>query len=272
MAALGTAAAHSTNLAFERVVLPRIFFKPCALSLCTILTAVEFATCHLAQEFNLPVLVGTVECPPEVAEYALESWSPRVFALSIISWVIPKGLRLFVPRIEGFPPFTQFGHGMHSITFAFSSTIQRYRLGVRLSGMKWVSLVLLTLAPAVCAQDFERPHWTRDKPFVLLTAATFASAVGDTETTQAVREKYSCPGCRFIEYNPLARPFVNQRATQYAVWTATAGGASWLGWKMKHSRKAWVRKIWWLPQVALIGANTWGITQNVVSLRKPMRR
>lgn len=130
-------------------------------------------------------------------------------------------------------------------------------------------LLLLLCASACAGQGIEEPpRWTRDKPFVALTTATFGSAIVDVETTQALNRKYDCLGCWREEYNPLARPFVKNRNTQYAVWNVTAGGASWLGWKMKRSDKKWVRRLWWTPQVAVLGANIWGITTNVRSLSK----
>ncbi|MCI0348221.1 MAG: hypothetical protein L0Z53_02250 [Acidobacteriales bacterium] len=134
--------------------------------------------------------------------------------------------------------------------------------------MRKLILLLALLAPLpLAAQSFEAPRQT-DKPFHILTAVAFSSAVADVETTQALRAKLERADLRHVEYNPLARPFVKHRAVQYAAWSATAGGASWLGWKMKRSRKGWIRRIWWLPQVAVIGANTWGTTQNFINLRK----
>jgi len=127
-------------------------------------------------------------------------------------------------------------------------------------------------APAKRTQFADCPRWTRDKPFLLLTLGAGLSAVGDVETTQRFRQMIQARGLEPGEVNPLARPFVANRGRQYAAWNATVAGASWLGWKMKNSKRRWVRRLWPLPQAALLGVNLTATVHNLRGMRKFQRR
>lgn len=63
------------------------------------------------------------------------------------------------------------------------------------------------------------------------------------------------------EADPFARPFVHLPTPEYyGVAITGSAAASWLGWRMKNSHNRALRKIWFLPQVAQIAANFWGIS------------
>jgi hypothetical protein len=62
-----------------------------------------------------------------------------------------------------------------------------------------------------------------------------------------------------LEHDPLAKPFTNlPRPAYIAAGEVGAAGVSFIGWKMKHSKHKWVRKIWWVPQAATISGNSYG--------------
>lgn len=51
------------------------------------------------------------------------------------------------------------------------------------------------------------------------------------------------------ELNPLFRPFAGSGAV-YAATQVGAGLFDYLGYRMMRSRRGWMRRIWWLPQLA----------------------
>lgn len=62
---------------------------------------------------------------------------------------------------------------------------------------------------------------------------------------------------RINEEDPVVKPFTNVPAPVFvAGGVAFETGVNWLAWRMGRSRR-W-HKIWWLPQVAAVGANAYG--------------
>lgn len=107
------------------------------------------------------------------------------------------------------------------------------------------------------------PRFYKDKAFVATSLLVYAAASFDMHET--MREKwfwsYSHPpqktSARFVDADPLARPFVNLPNPVYVMTGfAMATGLNWLSWKMKHSRK--FRRVWWLPQVVTMQNNVLG--------------
>jgi hypothetical protein len=69
-------------------------------------------------------------------------------------------------------------------------------------------------------------------------------------------------GCREgnIEANPLTRPF--QRSGRPIAYESTHVGltlSSFIGQKMRKSQNRVLKRLWWLPQSALLGASIYGI-------------
>ena len=118
--------------------------------------------------------------------------------------------------------------------------------------MKRLLLVLLFAVMPATAQVTAPKPW-KDKAWLTLAIASQATTTWDVEQTLAKKRL----GWR--EDNPLLRPVVNGPDWGYRTFAqAEAAGASWLGWRMKRSRK-WYRRIWWLPQGMQIGGAVTGI-------------
>jgi hypothetical protein len=95
-------------------------------------------------------------------------------------------------------------------------------------------LLLLTLCAAV-----------RDKPVMALTFAHADALFADGVVT---RRSVLHGG---EEVDPLARAFIGARPTWGRMVPVGAGfviGEAWLAERMKTSRHAWVRRVWWVPQ------------------------
>lgn len=88
----------------------------------------------------------------------------------------------------------------------------------------------------------------------LLTATHMSLAIADVYTTQQAAK---LPGWR--EINPLERPFQSHGpAIAYASNITGVMITSAVAYKMRTSH-TWLRKVWWVPQVVLIGASGWGL-------------
>lgn len=99
----------------------------------------------------------------------------------------------------------------------------------------------------------------KDKPVMLLTAASSASLMADGITTKALERR------GYQESDPIARFLIGRHPT-WARMTA-AGlplviGETWLAERMRTSRHKWERKLWWLPQTVQIGANFGSAVRN----------
>jgi hypothetical protein len=64
------------------------------------------------------------------------------------------------------------------------------------------------------------------------------------------------------EMNPLFRPFAGSNLI-YPATQVGSGLLDFLGYRMMKSKKAWVRKIWWVPQVAGTAASLFSGAHNL---------
>lgn len=103
-----------------------------------------------------------------------------------------------------------------------------------------------------------------------LNVAHTAVAFSDTYATQRTMDLCNVfAGCNpsRVEGNPLMRPFQSvgkPAAYVFTFWGTKA--ASGLAQKMRTTSSPkwrWTHKVWWLPQVALIGASIYGTQSNV---------
>ena len=107
--------------------------------------------------------------------------------------------------------------------------------------MKYYLLILLVLIVPLNLN-------AGDKQFWILTAANYASAVADTELTQACMRSGTCH-----EGNPL---LPSGRKKAYPVQLGISTITNIISYKLMKSGY----KYWYVPQVAIIGAHGVGIT------------
>jgi hypothetical protein len=89
------------------------------------------------------------------------------------------------------------------------------------------------------------------KAFIPLGAAVYTMGLLDQTATIGHGD------WRINEQDPLVKPFTQVPAPVFvAGGVAFETGVNWLAWRMGRSRR-W-HKIWWLPQVAAVGANAYG--------------
>lgn len=89
-----------------------------------------------------------------------------------------------------------------------------------------------------------------DKKWFALALGGQGAAMLDVNTTMGVAQ------CR-LEDNPLARWAVCLPSPAYvAVAVAMTSAVSLVGLEMRRSKNGWIRRLWWVPQVAQIGINT----------------
>jgi hypothetical protein len=112
------------------------------------------------------------------------------------------------------------------------------------------------IIPNAAAQPFQpvrpviaRPRETarQRKMWYALTIAGSSGAAFDAWST-----KRAVVGGYGQEANPFLRPFANSNAI-YAATQLSPAFMDYLGKKMMVSERGWVRKMWWLPQVAGAG-------------------
>lgn len=106
------------------------------------------------------------------------------------------------------------------------------------------------IEPAIVAQplkvSYTRPRETRSQrvAWYTLTAVSSGAAAFDAYSTRlAVSGNYG------TETNPFLRPFAHSNAL-YAVTQVSPAVLDYIGKRMMTSETRWVRKLWWLPQVA----------------------
>ena len=103
------------------------------------------------------------------------------------------------------------------------------------------------IRPEVAIVPVQRP--TRDRApaarrgaWLGLTIALHSSAAFDAWTT---RRRIGSGG--YHETNPLLRPFAGN-SSLYAVTQVTPAMLDFVGNRMRHSDRTWVRRLWWAPQ------------------------
>jgi hypothetical protein len=113
------------------------------------------------------------------------------------------------------------------------------------------------------------PHfkWTelpaRKRGPAILALLSFAVGVADIEFTQHCLRIETCQ-----EANPFLPP---GRPAQYAVKTAISTSFFFMGWGLRGSSHPLLRKLWWLPQAAWIGAQAYGVWTGARFYSKPGR-
>ena len=112
------------------------------------------------------------------------------------------------------------------------------------------------ILPAAPAQPFQpvKPAFTRPREtrrqrviwYSLAVAGHSGAAFDAWSTKRAVSGGYG------QESNPFLRPFANSNAI-YAATQVSPAFMDFLGKRMMVSRNSWIRKMWWVPQVAGAG-------------------
>jgi hypothetical protein len=112
------------------------------------------------------------------------------------------------------------------------------------------------IVPNASAQPFQpaRPVFTRPREtprqrkmwYALVVAGHSGAAFDAWSTKRAVSGGYG------QEANPLLRPFANSNAI-YAATQVSPAVMDFLGKRMMVSQDRWVRRLWWVPQLAGAG-------------------
>ena len=103
----------------------------------------------------------------------------------------------------------------------------------------------------------ERIAWTS------LSFGTHAAAAFDARTTRLLLERY---GGR--ELNPFLKPVASSDAGLFAVTQLSASGANYVSWRMLHSQRRWLRKLWWLPQTLSFAGSLYGGFHNLGEIHR----
>jgi hypothetical protein len=95
--------------------------------------------------------------------------------------------------------------------------------------------------------------------FALASLQTAALVYDGVTTRQFLRRGY-------VEVDPLARVFLGSRPTwgrMAPLGAVQVIGGMWLAERMATSRHVWVRRFWWLPQIAGIAGNVTATAHNI---------
>jgi len=112
------------------------------------------------------------------------------------------------------------------------------------------------VVPGLCAA-------AKNKPIVAVAAIQTAVLIADGVTTR----QYLTRG--YVEVDPFTRVLLGRKPTwarMAPLGTLQVFAGMWLAERMETSRHGWIRRLWWLPQVVGIAANT-SATANNVRLR-----
>jgi hypothetical protein len=121
--------------------------------------------------------------------------------------------------------------------------------------------VALAVQPVKAA--YTRPRETRGQRiawYSLMAAGHGAAAFDAYSTRLAISGNYG------TETNPLLRPFSHSSAL-YAVTQVSPAVMDLIGKRMMVSESRWVRKMWWLPQVAGSGFSVFAGVHNLSVVR-----
>jgi hypothetical protein len=142
----------------------------------------------------------------------------------------------------------------------------RRRISVKMFSLTWaasLALAVFACASAQAQQFSERkelpekpePIFEKHRPIAWLTLTAIGQAAALADATNTLRLRHQVPG--WVEYDPLARPFVRLPAPAYlTVAVAFTGIISVASLKMHNSSNKWERRFWWVPQAIQIGLNT----------------
>jgi len=92
--------------------------------------------------------------------------------------------------------------------------------------------------------------------WVLVGAGHSAAAFDSYSTRRAIQNGSG------RELNPLMKPFASSNALYFAT-QAQPALLDYVGLRLRHSSKSWVRRLWWVPQVAGTAASVWVGTRNM---------
>lgn len=126
----------------------------------------------------------------------------------------------------------------------------------------FIAGVVMSCGP-VRAQEFRKPieQVHPSKVWFALALTGEAMAGLDMHETKMWEGRL---GNNWAEHDPIARPFVQLPAPAlYTLGFAGSGAASLLGLHMRKSRR-W-HNVWWLPQVAQIAVNAWGLGTTIAA-------
>ena len=110
-------------------------------------------------------------------------------------------------------------------------------------------------------------HPPKTSTGLFLLNASLSSA--DVQTTFSAKSRI---GRTFYEKNPVTRPLMLSVPKAANVSLAIGGDVllADLGLRMRRSDR-WYRHVWWLPQLAVAGANAWGVNNNLALSRAHSR-
>ena len=95
---------------------------------------------------------------------------------------------------------------------------------------------------------------------IILAILGQGASAGDSAQTIHFRNYDHSHNLGWVENDPLERPIAHLPAPVYfGITSAETASCTWLGVKMRHSDHATVRKLWWVPQVAQIAGNAFGV-------------
>ena len=121
--------------------------------------------------------------------------------------------------------------------------------------MKRVLLALALLPVSLVAQ--EKPEAPKPKVAArVLTALNAAVAFADAGYTASKEHRRD-----FVEYDPLAKPFVHHTPLSLGLAGGEVIGLEWLAGRMRRSER-WHR-VWWLPQSVAITAHAYALGTTV---------
>ncbi len=103
----------------------------------------------------------------------------------------------------------------------------------------------------------ERIAWTS------LSFSTHAAAAFDARTTRLLLHRYAGR-----ELNPFLLPVAGSDAGLFAATQLGASGANYIGWRMLHSQRRWMRKLWWLPQTLSFAGSLFGGFHNLNEIHR----
>ena len=109
----------------------------------------------------------------------------------------------------------------------------------------------------------------------VIILAILGQGISVTDSAQTIMHRnYSrTHGLIWYENDPLERPIVHLPAPVYggitSAWTASCTA---LGMRMRVSNHPLVRKLWWMPQVAQIAGNAYGLGFSFTHEKRPSQR
>ena len=100
----------------------------------------------------------------------------------------------------------------------------------------------------------------KNRPIVALATIQTAALIADGVTTRQYLKR------GYVEIDPLTRILIGRRPTwarMAPLGTLQVLAGMWLAERMETSRHGWIRRLWWLPEVAGIAGNTVATVNNV---------